>query len=89
VHEGAGRPPYEHGKPFMWLGLLVHLPTRKYALHKWYMTVSEAGLKFFEVCIEDHHYFRGQSYFIVPLYELWFLFNQDLVDVSFVNCWAV
>ena len=63
VHEGAGRSPYEVGKPLLWPELLKHLPTRMYALHKWYMQTSATGTLFLEVRIEDQHYFRGKKQF--------------------------
>ena len=86
IHKGANRLPYVHGKPLVWEQLLVHLPTRMYELHKWYMIASARGLVALEVRIEDYHYFRGRSSFNVPLEEFWFLFNQDALDVALVSC---
>jgi hypothetical protein len=38
------------------------------------------------VCIKDQHYFRDRDIFTIPMVKLWFLFNMDAIDVSFISC---
>jgi hypothetical protein len=85
-HTGANRPKYVPGCELVWPRLLQYLPTRRYELHKWHMSQAAAGMEMLYVRIEDHHYFRRQEVFTIPMEEFWFLFNMDALDVSFVSC---
>ena len=88
-HEGSTKWKYQPGQSLVWPVLVKHLPTRMYALHKWYMKVVAENQVMLEVRIDDHHYFRGQAIISIPMEEFYFLFQQDALDVSLVSCWIL
>ena len=59
THEGAGKCPYQPGRPLVWPELVKRLPTRMFALHEWYLKTTANGIIYLEVRIDDHHYLHG------------------------------
>jgi hypothetical protein len=65
------------------------LPTQIRKLHDYYMLASSNGMFMMGVTVNDEYYFRGEDAIWLNFEELYQLYHQDALNISFLSTWLL
>ena len=89
IHLGVARWKYEFRKSLVTREIVPELPMQMRRLHDYYMLVSSGGDFMLGVKIKDEDYFRGEDVIWLHFEELYQLYHQDALDISFLSTWLL
>jgi hypothetical protein len=85
IHPGVARWTYEFGKSLVPNKVMHELPSQMRRLHDYYMLASSHGDIMLGVWIKDEDYFHDEDVIWLNFEELYQLYHQDALDISFVS----
>jgi hypothetical protein len=85
THPGVAKWNYEFHKSLVPLKVVLVFPTEKRRLHDYYMLASSHNNCMLDVWIKDEDYFHGKEVMWLYFKELYQLYHQDALDISFVS----
>jgi hypothetical protein len=85
IHSGVAKWKYEFGKSLTPIALVAETPMQMRRLHDYYMLTSSSGVVMLGVRIKDEDYFHGEDAIWLNFIELYQLYRQDALDISFVS----
>jgi hypothetical protein len=89
IHPGAARWQYEFGKSLIPPELVPKLPSQIRRLHGWYMDAPSRGQVMLGVKISNEDYFCGDDVIWLYFKELYQLYHQYTLNISFISCWLL
>jgi hypothetical protein len=89
THPGVARWKYEFRNSLVPLKVVHVLPTQMRKLHDYYMLASSRNNCMLGVRIKDEDYFRGEDVMWLYFEELYQLYHQDVLDISFISTWLL
>jgi hypothetical protein len=89
THPGVATWKYEFCKSLVPSEVVHVLPMQMRRLHDYYMLVSSHNDCMVSVHIKDEDYFRGEGAMWLYFEELYQLYHQDALDISFVSTWLL
>jgi hypothetical protein len=89
THPGVARWKYKFRKSLVPPTVVLVLPTQMRRLHDYYMLASSRDDCMLGVRIKDEDYFHGEDVMWLYFEELYQLYHQDALDISFVSTWLL
>jgi hypothetical protein len=89
THPRVARWKYELRKSLVPSEVMLVLPTQMHRLHDYYMLASSRNDYMLGVRIKDEDYFPDEDVMWLYYEELYQLYHQGALDISFINTWLL